>query len=80
MITAIVCVCVCLTGFALLEDDGMLRSVAVFGSAAALDLDCECCFCCPLLSARCVCLVYTLVPFDWFFVCQQQLYLVYVFS
>ena len=34
IITAIVCVC--LTGIAMFEDDGMLRSVAVLGSVAAL--------------------------------------------
>ena len=52
IITAIVCVC--LTGIAMFEDDGMLRSVAVLGSVAALYRGC---------SVRCVCFVYTLV---WF--------------
>ena len=39
IITAIVCVC--LTGIAMFEDDGMLRSVAVLGSVVALYRGCS---------------------------------------
>jgi hypothetical protein len=66
------CVYVCLTGLTLFEDDGMLRSVAVFGSVAALYRGCECYFCCRL-SARCMFCLHTgsVVSFDWFFICQH---------
>ena len=69
IITAIVCVC--LTGIAMFEDDGMLR--------------CSFWVCCStvpglrvlfLLSAQCSVCMFCLhtgwvVPFDWFFVCQH---------
>jgi len=79
IITAIVCVC--LTGIAMFEDDGMLRSVAVLGSVVALYRGCSVVF--AVGSVLGVCFVDTLV---WFggsvclFVCIPAHPLVYVFN